>query len=76
MIIFYSKVGCPWCDEARAYLKNKGLEYEEKEVRSNPEYMQEMIDHSGQEKAPTFVIDGVVLADASAKELDDFLATN
>jgi len=73
MITFYSKEGCPWCDDARKYMEENNIQFTEKEVRNNKDFLDEMIKISGQSKAPTFVIDGVVLADASAKELDDFL---
>jgi len=73
MIIFYSKKGCPWCDDARTYMVDKGLQFEEKEVRSNQDFYDEMVQISGQSKAPTFVINGNVLADASAEELEQYL---
>lgn len=75
MIIFYSKRGCPWCDEARTYLVKSNLQFEEREVHGNQDYHDEMVSLSGQTKAPTFVIDGHVLADASAQELDEYLKT-
>lgn len=75
MIIFYSKKGCPWCDDARMYLEKNNLEFEEREVRDNRVFFDEMVEHSGQTKAPTFIIDDVVLADASAEELNTYLAS-
>jgi monothiol glutaredoxin len=75
MIIFYSKEGCPWCDDARTFMVDKGLEFDEKEVWSSPEFYDEMVELSGQSKAPTFIIDGTVLADSSAEELEQYLQT-
>jgi len=74
MITFYSKEGCPWCDDARTYLQKNNLEFQEKEVRGNKEYFDEMVAVSGQSKAPTFVIDGIVLADSSDTELAKYLS--
>ena len=30
--IVWSKPSCPWCDRAKTLLKNKGIEYEEKNI--------------------------------------------
>ena len=30
--IVWSKPACPWCDRAKNLLKNKGIEYEEKNI--------------------------------------------
>ncbi|MBD5780255.1 glutaredoxin family protein [Pelagicoccus sp. NFK12] len=72
--IVYVKSGCPWCIEAEAYLKKKGIEYTVKEVRSDPAAMAEMVEISGQSKAPTMKLGGAVLADFGVEELVPFLA--
>ncbi|MEX0931804.1 MAG: glutaredoxin family protein [Candidatus Paceibacterota bacterium] len=72
-ITIYVKTGCPWCKGALDFLQKNGMEYTEKNVTDNPEYMKEMVEISKQEKAPTLVIDGEVLADYSADELDEYL---
>ena len=30
--IVWSKPSCPWCDRAKTLLKNKGIEYEERNI--------------------------------------------
>lgn len=72
--IVYVKAGCPWCVDAEAYLKQKGIEYVAKEVRSDPESMAEMVELSGQSKAPTMKLGTAVLADFGVEELAPFLA--
>jgi glutaredoxin len=71
--ILYIKPGCPWCDEVIEYLDKKKIEVETVVVSGNPEKMQEMIDLSGQRKAPTMDWDGDVLADFGVDELIPFL---
>lgn len=73
MLIIYTKEGCPWCDEVKVYLNKRGIEFEEKEVLANPEYFKEMVDKSGQEKAPTLDLDGKILPDAGVEEVEEFL---
>jgi glutaredoxin len=71
--ILYIKPGCPWCDEVVEYLDRKKIEVETVVVSGNREKMQEMIDLSGQSKAPTMDWDGEVLADFGVDELIPFL---
>ncbi len=69
----YIKPGCPWCDEVIDYLDRKKIEVETVVVSGNREAMQEMVDLSGQSKAPTMDWHGEVLADFGVDELVPFL---
>lgn len=69
----YVKTGCPWCDEVIEYLDEHRIPYEKITVSGNRETMQEMVDLSGQSKAPTMDWDGQVLADFGVDELVPFL---
>ena len=71
--VLYIKPGCPWCDEVVAYLDRGKIEVETIVVSGNREAMQEMIDLSGQSKAPTMDWHGEVLADFGVDELVPFL---
>ena len=71
--ILYIKPGCPWCDEVVDYLDRKKIEVETIVVSGNREAMQEMVDLSGQTKAPTMDWHGEVLADFGVDELVPFL---
>jgi len=72
-IIAYLKTGCPWCEGLKEFFEKNNIEYIEKNVTENTEYMDEMIELSGQTKAPTVVIDGVVHADVGADEVKEIL---
>ena len=71
--ILYIKRGCPWCDEVVAYLERKKIEVQIFMVSSDREAMQEMVNLSGQSKAPTMDWHGEVLADFGVDELVPFL---
>ncbi len=71
--ILYIKRGCPWCDDVVEYLDRKKIEVETIVVSGNKEAMQEMVDLSGQSKAPTMDWHGEVLADFGVDELVPFL---
>lgn len=72
-IIIYTKTGCPWGIEALEYLKANNLSFEERNMTEHEEFRKEAEAKSGVFKCPTFDIDGVILADSSAKELDEYL---
>lgn len=71
--ILYVKTGCPWCDEVLDYLGAKAISFTKVTVSGDREAMQQMIDLSGQTKAPTMDWDGEVLADFGVDELIPFL---
>jgi glutaredoxin len=71
--ILYVKNGCPWCAEVTAYLNREKILYRQVIVSGNSEAMQEMINLSGQSKAPTLDWNGEVLADFGVDELIPFL---
>lgn len=71
--ILYIKTGCPWCAEVTAYLAQHNIPVETVIVSGNREAMQEMVDLSGQSKAPTMDWHGEVLADFGVDELVPFL---
>ena len=71
--ILYLKPGCPWCEDVVDYLAKKKIAVRKVIVSGNREAMQEMIDLSGQSKAPTMDWHGEVLADFGVDELVPFL---
>ena len=71
--ILYVKTGCPWCDEVLDYLGTKAISFTKVTVSGDREAMQQMIDLSGQSKAPTMDWDGEVLAEFGVDELIPFL---
>ena len=71
--ILYVKTGCPWCEEVLEYFQAHKLPFEKITVSGNPDAMREMVNLSGQSKAPTMDWDGEVLADFGVDELIPFL---
>ncbi len=69
----YVKTGCPWCDEVIEYMDEHKIAYQLIVVSGDRAAMQEMVDLSGQSKAPTVDWDGEVLADFGVDELVPFL---
>ncbi len=74
-IILYTKRGCPWCNDVIDYLQREHIPFEEREVLSNEVYFKEMVAKSGQTKAPTLDIDGVILKDSDVDQVRAYLAS-
>ncbi len=68
-ITAYVKSGCGYCSELKKFFDDNDIEYIEKNVTDIPEFMDEMIELSGQLKAPTVVIDGEVYADTDVEAI-------
>ncbi len=73
-VIVYTKTRCPWTPDVTAYLKSRGIPFEERDVIKNPEYRKEIEEKSGQSKSPTLDIDGVIVPDAGVEEVAAALA--
>ena len=69
----FIKPGCPWCDDAREWLDHHAYSYEVLDVSGDQNARREMLALTGQPKAPSAEIDGHVLADFGADELEVFL---
>jgi glutaredoxin len=72
-IILYTKTGCPWCKDVLDLFAEKGVKYEEREVRGNKTYYDELVTKSGQNKTPTLDIDGYIIADSDAPAVAAYL---
>src|SRR5271167_3714756 len=75
-IVAYHKTSCGWSNGVRAVLKKYGLPYEEKNIIENPAFRWEMEQKSGQPLSPCVEIDGVMLADISGEEVENYLLAN
>lgn len=57
----YSLPMCPYCNQAKAFLKSKGVEFEDINVENNNEAQKEALEKSGQVGVPVIDIDGKIL---------------
>lgn len=75
-LIIYTKNRCWWCEELLDFLREKNIVFEEREVLSNETYFKEMVDISGQTKAPTVILDGEIYADTDKDTIERVLRIN
>ena len=71
-IRLFVKPFCGWCHEAKDWLEERGLAYEELDVVSDRAAYQEMKEISAQTRAPVIEVDGEVLADFDTDQLEAF----
>jgi len=69
-IRLFIKPGCPWCDEAIDWLADRKINYTTLDVTDDESARREMRELTGQSKAPCIEVDGEMLADFGADELE------
>ncbi len=72
----YLKPHCGWSNGVRAILRKHGLSFEDIDIINNRENYAEMVRKSGQPLSPCVEVDGVMLADVSGEEVENYLLSN
>lgn len=72
----YLKPTCGWSNGVRAILRKYNLVYEDIDIINNPENYADMVRKSGQPLSPCVEIDGIILADVSGEEVENYLLAN
>ena len=75
-VIIYTETTCPFCLQVKEYLREKGFEYQEKDVQEDREVREELIDISGQQGVPVIVINDEVVIGYNQAMLDTLLTDN
>ncbi len=72
----YLKPQCGWSMGVRAIMDKYSLEYKDLDIINNPAIYAEMVEKSGQPLSPCVEVDGVMLADVSGEEVENYLISN
>jgi len=72
-LIVYTKAGCPWCRDVLDFLRERNVLFEEHEVLRNRAWFDEMLQKSGQTKAPTLDLNGEILANTDRTAVEKWL---
>jgi monothiol glutaredoxin len=72
----YLKPSCGWSNGVRAVMQKHNLAYEDIDIINNRAHYAEMVEKSGQPLSPCVEIDGVMLADVSGEEVENYLLSN
>jgi glutaredoxin len=57
-VIIYSQETCPPCHAEKLWFKDNGIEFEEKDIRKNDQYLQELIQLGASATPVTIIKDG------------------
>jgi monothiol glutaredoxin len=72
----YLKPSCGWSNGVRAILRKYALDYDDIDIIGDRASYAEMVKKSGQPLSPCVEVDGVMLADVSGEELENYLLSN
>ena len=72
----YLKPSCGWSRGVRAIFAKYGLEYDDIDIINSRENYAEMVQKSGQPLSPCVELDGVMLADISGEEVEQYMLAN
>lgn len=72
----YLKPSCGWSNGVRTIMRKYSLPYEDIDIINNRNNYAEMVAKSGQPLSPCVEIDGVMLADISGEEVENYLLSN
>ena len=72
-VTVYSTPTCPYCVQAKDFLKENNVEFEDVDVAADRARAEEMVEKSGQMGVPVILIDDEVLIGFDKKKLMDVL---
>jgi len=73
MIKIYSTPSCPYCQMAKDFFDEKGLEYEDFNVAIDEKAREEMIQKTGQLGVPVIEINGNIVIGFNREEIEKYL---
>jgi glutaredoxin 3 len=72
-ITVYSTPTCPYCHQAKSYLSQKGVAFEDKDVSTDLAARDEMVKKSGQLGVPVIEVGGKVIIGFNRSKLDELI---
>jgi len=69
----YSTPTCPWCIRAKQFLRENNIAFEEYDVSSDSQALEEMIRISGQMGVPVLDIDGEIIVGFDKERIREVL---
>jgi glutaredoxin len=72
----YLKPSCGWSNGVRAIMRKHNLAFEDVDIINVPANYAEMVEKTGQRLSPCVEVNGVMLADVSGAEVEQYLLAN
>jgi glutaredoxin len=75
-IQLYTEPGCDACIEAKSFLKSRGISFQERNVRANPDYLRILSDEIDSCTLPTLVSGDTIIAGFDREEYQRLAAVS
>lgn len=76
MVVIYTTTWCGFCKMAKRYMDDLGVQYEEKDVESDPAAGTEAVQKSGQMGVPVIDVNGTIIVGFNKPALDQAFTAN
>lgn len=73
-VLLFSQPGLPPCNTAKAYLSERGIPFEERDVRADQKAVFELVRTYRSQITPTIVVDGEVVVGFDRQRLEKLLS--
>ncbi|MHB9037438.1 MAG: glutaredoxin family protein [Armatimonadota bacterium] len=73
-VAVYSTPTCPYCRQAKDYLKEKGVEFTDYNVATDLDARNAMVQKSGQLGVPVIDVDGHIVVGFNRQKIDELIA--
>lgn len=74
-VIIYTQPGCGACRTAKAWLAERNIAFEEKDIRADDEYKRELVEELKSRSTPTLVVGDRVVMGFDAAEYERALGS-
>ena len=71
---FYTEPGCAACNDARKFLISRGIPFEERDIRANPEYLRILTEELDSLTTPTLVLGDKIIVGFNRDEYELLIA--
>ena len=72
-VVLYSTSWCGWCRKTMAWLDQRGIEYENRDIEKNDAWRDELIEKTGKTSIPMVEIDGEVIQGFNPDRMGELL---
>ncbi len=72
-VIVYSTPTCPWCKKIKEFLKEKNIEFEDKNVAEDEKARDDMVEKSGQMGVPVIMIGDKIIVGFDKDAIEEAL---
>jgi len=69
---FYTEPGCAACKDAKEFLISRGIPFEERDIRANPEYFRVLTEELDSRTTPTLVLEDKIIVIIVGFDQDEY----